>query len=210
MNERNKILTPTSANATRLTLCALPLSVAALLTFAWATDASARQKQSARTGASLYRQQCASCHGAKGEGTKAYRKPLLGNQSVGQLASYIAQNMPPGPRKCKAPDAKTIAAYMHDAFYSPVAQARNKPPRVELSRLTVRQYRNAVADLINSFQNVARWDTRRGLNGVYFKTRNIRRGERLLERIDPEIRFDFGTKPPAEGAFVDALERALA
>ncbi len=49
---------------------------------------------------------------------------------------------------------RQVAAYIYDAFYSKAAQARNpfRPARIELSRLTVRQYRNAVADLIGSFR----------------------------------------------------------
>ena len=38
------------------------------------------------------------------------------------------------------------------------ARARNRPPRIEISRLTVRQYRNAVADLIGSFRTPAKTD----------------------------------------------------
>ena len=45
-----------------------------------------------------------------------------------------------------------VAAYIHEAFYSVDARVRNKPARVELSRLTVRQYQNALADLIGSFR----------------------------------------------------------
>src|SRR5918997_3331069 len=59
-----------------------------------------------RTGQQIYQQQCASCHGAKGEGTKLYSRPLAGDRSVGELARYIAQYMPPGaPRKLPESDA---------------------------------------------------------------------------------------------------------
>ena len=62
-----------------------------------------------------------------------------------------------------------VAAYIYETFYSKDAQARNKfrLPRIELSRLTVRQYRNAVTDLIGSFRNPGRWDDERGLKGEY-------------------------------------------
>jgi mono/diheme cytochrome c family protein len=145
------------------------------------------------TGEQVYRQQCAACHGAKGEGTKAYRKPLTGSQSVGQLASFIAKSMPPGPKKCATEDAKKVAAYLFDAFYSPLAQERNRPARIELSRLTVRQYRNAVADLIGSFRKPAQPDAQRGLRGAYFASGRRRNNQAVLERVDPQIKFDFGT-----------------
>ena len=110
----------------------------------------------ARTGEQIYRQQCAACHGAAGEGTDDhYPLPLVGERSVAGLARLIAKTMPEdAPGECVGEDAEKVAAYIYDAFYSKAAQARNKfqPPRIELSRLTVRQYRNAVADLVGSFR----------------------------------------------------------
>lgn len=152
-----------------------------------------KSKAKEQTGEQIFRGQCAACHGAKGQGTKLYQKPLIGSQSVGQLAKYIAQSMPPGPKKCAAKDAPKVAAYIYDAFYSSLAQARNRPARIELSHLTVRQYRNAIADLIGSFRDGPRPDQTRGLNGEYFKIGRFRGDERVLERIDPQIQFDFGT-----------------
>ncbi|MFN3653525.1 MAG: DUF1592 domain-containing protein [Armatimonadota bacterium] len=163
--------------------------------------APARKAAPALTGEQVYRQQCASCHGAKGEGTTKYGKPLVGTQSVGQLAQFIRKTMPPGPKKCSAPHAQKVAEYIHHAFYSPLAQARNKPARVELSRLTVRQYRHAVTDLIGSFRPAPARDERRGLRAEYFKGRRLRGEDRVTERIDPEVRFDFGTNGPEPEKF---------
>src|SRR5437868_4769320 len=47
-----------------------------------------------RTGEQIYTEQCASCHGKQGEGSKEYGHPLVGDKSVGQLAKYIAKSMP--------------------------------------------------------------------------------------------------------------------
>ncbi len=106
----------------------------------------------ARTGEQIYRQMCASCHGAAGEGTDDhYPRPLIGERSVASLAKLIAKTMPEDePGTCVGPDADKVSAYIHDAFYSKAAQARHpmRPARIELSRLTVRQYKNALADLI--------------------------------------------------------------
>src|SRR5689334_12731179 len=93
---------------------------ALLLSFAWTRRAEA-VPGSASAGQKIYRQRCAACHGAKGEGAKAYPKPLTGSRSVGELARFIAQTMPPGPRKCPAPEAQKVAAYIYEAFYSPLA-----------------------------------------------------------------------------------------
>jgi mono/diheme cytochrome c family protein len=151
-----------------------------------------------RTGEQIYRQRCASCHGVSGEGTDDnYPHPLAGKKALPQLVRFIAKSMPKDdPKKCTAEEAQKVASFIYDAFYSEAAQARNRPPRVELSRLTVRQYRQAVTDLIANFRPAGRWDEQRGLHGEYFKSRRFRNGERVLERTDPEIRFDFGTASP--------------
>lgn len=145
-----------------------------------------------RTGEQVYQQLCASCHGVNGEGGKGYKRPLTGDRSVGQLARFIHAAMPPdAPRKLPMKDAQNVANYIHGAFYSSLARARNKPARVELSRLTVRQYRNALTDLIGSFRKAEAPGEKRGLAAKYFKTR--KNGQPILERVDPEVRFDFGT-----------------
>src|SRR5207244_9677236 len=119
----------------------------------------------ARTGAQIYRQQCARCHGKMGEGTdENYPRPLAGERSVAQLVRLISKSMPKDmPQKCVGADAEKVGAYIHEAFYSKAAQARNTRPRIELSRLTVRQYRHTVADLIGSFRSPGQWDQQRGL-----------------------------------------------
>jgi hypothetical protein len=155
-----------------------------------------------RTGEQIYQQDCLSCHGKQGEGSKTYGHPLVGDRSVNQLAKFIAKTMPEDdPGTCVGEDSEKVAAYMYDAFYSKTAQARNKPPRIELSRLTVRQYNNTLADLIGSFRTPGQWDDKHGLKAVYFKTNRMggrRGGESGLERIDPTVQFDFGYASPGE------------
>jgi hypothetical protein len=148
-------------------------------------------------GERIYRQRCASCHGSTGEGSKEYPRVLAGDRSVGQLARLIAKTMPEDdPGTCVGEDAQKVAAYIHDAFYSKIARERNKPARIELSRLTVRQYRHALADLIGSFREPGTWGDRRGLHGEYFKARRFREGDRVIDRLDPEVKFDFGEEGP--------------
>jgi cytochrome c len=104
-----------------------------------------------RAGEKIYRQQCARCHGPAGEGDdEFYPQPLAGDRGLEELARYIAKTMPEDkPEKVSREDAERVAAYIYDAFYSKVARNRNLPVRIELARLTVRQHRNAIADLIN-------------------------------------------------------------
>ncbi|HLJ97046.1 MAG TPA: DUF1592 domain-containing protein [Gemmataceae bacterium] len=163
-----------------------------------------------RTGEQIYRQLCARCHGSAGEGTKDnYPRSLAGNRSVVQLARLIAKTMPEDdPGQCIGEDADKVAAYIYDAFYSKEAQARNKPPRIELARLTVRQYRSAVTDLVGSFRTADHWGEQRGLQGEYFKARRFRNGDRVLQRLDPMIQFDFGTASP-DSEKLDASEFSM-
>ncbi len=152
------------------------------------------------TGEQLYRDHCVRCHGSKGEGTKKYDMPLVGEKSVAQLAKVIDETMPEGnPEKLDAKQSAKVAAYTYETFYSPEAQARLNPPRIELARLTVGQYRNAIADLLGSFREPApKWGEERGLHGEYYNARNFRGSSVQVERTDPQVAFDFGTKGPAE------------
>src|SRR5205823_814265 len=75
---------------------------------------------------------------------------------------------------------------------------RNRPARIELARLTVRQYRQAVADVVGSFRRPMAWGDQRGLKGEYFAGRRLG-GKATLDRTDPQVKFDFGTESPAPG-----------
>ncbi len=151
-----------------------------------------------RSGAVIYHELCASCHGASGEGVASgYANPLIGDRSIGELAKYIDQTMPEGePEVLNAADSAKVAAYIHETFYSPTAQARNQPARVELSRLTVRQYRQSVADIVEGFRWSNRMGDKPGLKGEYFNSRRARKEDRKIERVDPVVRFAFGDSSP--------------
>ncbi len=147
-------------------------------------------------GQRLFEARCAPCHGKNGQGGSADPSPLNGTLSPTELAAFIKRSMPPGPKKCPAPIADKIAAYIHDAFYSPIAQERIRPARVQLSRLTVRQFRNAVSDLVSGFHPAIPSSASHGLSATYFKGRSRDGANKVLQRVDPEVRFDFGTGFP--------------
>ena len=156
-------------------------------------------------GAGIYQQKCARCHGKAGEGTKEYTTRLVGNRSVEQLTKYIAKRMPEdAPGTVSPADSEKVAAYIFDAFYSPAAQARIKAPRVELARLTVNEYRNAVADLVGTFQAGKSMNSGKagpaeeGLRGQYFTGGGKKGGGRtqVISRIDPVVQFDFLKSTP--------------
>ena len=150
-------------------------------------------------GFSLFNEHCSSCHGLQGEGSEAYPAPLLGNLSVNQLTHYIDKTMPDGdPSQVTGKEANLIAETIHSSFYSLIAQEKNKPQRLNLSRLTVRQMQESLADIIGSFRSSSpNIDHQKGLCGEYFDSRKFSKGSRVLERTDPRIDFSFGTKSPA-------------
>lgn len=151
------------------------------------------------SGEQVFRSKCVACHGPQGEGTAKQKRRLAGDKSVAQLADLIAETMPEDdPGTLSAAEARAVAAYIHDAFYSRIARERNRPARIELARLTVRQYRLALADLVGSFREPARWGDVRGLKGDYSSGRRRRRRDSGagVERVDPQIQFDFGDRAP--------------
>lgn len=146
------------------------------------------------SGREIYRQQCAKCHGRNGGGVKAkYEEALRGNRSLEKLTRYIDKAMPEDdPDRCVGEDAAAVARYIYDAFYSREARIRKHPPRVELVRLTNRQYANTVADLVKQFTGKDGTPTgERGLRAVYYDAKDFNRDKKLLERVDRRIDFDF-------------------
>ncbi|HSI71953.1 MAG TPA: DUF1592 domain-containing protein, partial [Fimbriimonas sp.] len=152
-----------------------------------------------RTGAAVFASDCAPCHGDKGQGGPGFSKPLVGSKSAADLAKFIHASMPPPGKKLSPAEANLVADYAYKAFYGPAAQAKNKAARVELSRLTVKQFQNALADLVaptwGQFPTVSG-----GLSAEYYKGRHFNEGKQI-ERVDPMIKFDFGTDAPAADKF---------
>jgi len=180
---RNRLLAPAVALSVFSLIAHLPFAAAA------ATET---------TGEQIFRDQCARCHGKAGEGTPDnYPDALAGDKSVPQLTKLIHETMPDdADEKCSEDDSAKVAAYIYDAFYSADARVRNKPARVEFSRLTVRQYQNAVADLVAGARGQTKWGTERGLHGAYYNARQFKPDELKLERTDEEIHFDWGELCP--------------
>lgn len=169
---------------------------AAAMSIAWQSFSSAQGQEQA--GEQIYQRRCAVCHGADGEGTaKNHPHQLAGDRSVQELAGFIGKSMPADdPGTCPPADAERVAAYIHDAFYSRQARERHKPPRIELTHLTVRQYRLAIADLLASFRVPGQRVDERGLRGHYITSTPNGENKEALVRIDPQVRFDFGTSSP--------------
>ena len=179
------------------TIFRVPVGWAGWLACLWMSAAPLAAED--HPGLAIYREHCGRCHGDAGAGTKDVPESLVGDRSVNQLAAYIDETMPEDdPSRVTGDAARQVAEYIHGAFYSAVARDRNRPARVELSRLTVRQYQNTAADLIASFRNRGPGiDSRRGLRAEYFRSRSFDRQSGLVyEQIDPQIDFDFGLEGP--------------
>ncbi|PYI80332.1 MAG: hypothetical protein DME26_21785 [Verrucomicrobia bacterium] len=169
----------------------------------WLSQQDALGADRRLTGREIFRQLCVKCHGRNGEGVKGkYDDALHGDWPIEKLTRYIDKSMPDdAPEKCVGQDAAAVARYIYDAFYSREARLRNHPPRVELVRLTNRQYLNAVADLINAFTGSdPALGEERGLRGNYGPRKRRSEGEvKSFERLDRQVNFTFGdTSPDAE------------
>ncbi len=151
-------------------------------------------------GKQIYNEACAVCHGDQGQGgTDGYADPLTGDLSVAELAQIIAETMPEDdPDSCVAEAAEAVAAYIHHAFYSPIAQAKRNPPQIRLARLTGEQLRQSVADLYAHFNNPLWTTDRRGISGTYFTGAGWGDDRLRIQRIDDVVDFDFGRGGPGE------------
>ena len=166
---------------------------------------------STRSGDTIYREDCARCHGPQGEGVAGqYDETLYGEQSVASLARYIHRTMPDDrPEKTSEADARLVAEFIHGAFYSPQARARNTPERIEFSRLTQRRYRESIADLLSGFTESRQTERSGGLQAEYFQSKGMNKKDKsALQRIDPTVRFDFGTNSPTPDITADQFSIA--
>jgi hypothetical protein len=153
------------------------------------------------TGQEIYKVQCAACHGPGGEGVEDFcPDPLHGDRPLEDLIEVIDDTMPEDdPEKCSGEAAKKVAEFIYETFYTAEARARNEPPRIELARLTVRQYRNAATDLIAAFAGQSQLGESRGIKGQYYNARSFQRNRKVLDRIDSRIDFDFEEGSPLPG-----------
>ena len=147
-------------------------------------------------GRKIYSQQCAQCHGSEGQGTQVhYEARLEGDLALSELAELISDTMPEeDPDQCVGEDAAAVAKFVFKEFYSAEAQYRRNAPRVQLSRRTVRQYKNSVADLIASFHDPMWIPDERGLQAHYFAASYWNEKRRLAQETDDRIDFGEGVK----------------
>ena len=166
-----------------------------------------------RTGEVVYREECMRCHGPVGQGVAGKAdEPLVGEKSPTFLAKYISREMPEDDvGSLSLAESAASAEYIHKAFYSAEARARNSPPRIELAHLTDRQYRESMADLLGSLRRTTSTNISGGLAANYrerpprdpAKPDQDKPEVRFKDGIDPVIDFDFGAKPPEKGTYTE-------
>jgi hypothetical protein len=150
-------------------------------------------------GKEIYTEQCARCHGADGEGVpKLYPQPLEGDRAISDLSQYISQSMPEDdPERCVGDDAKEVASYVYESFYSEIARYRKKPPRIGLMHLTHRQYEESIADLLSPMVGFGTWKDQHGLQAEYRAKRKEKdQPRKSFERVDATIDFQFSEQGP--------------
>ena len=161
-------------------------------------------------GAKIYSEKCASCHGANGQGTEDVPQQLFGDRSTFELAEVVSNTMPEGePEACVGEEARLVAEWMRQEFYSPEAQARINPPKRRLSRLTVSQYQNSIADLVQSFTWFNQPNDKDGLDARYYDSRHFQDKKKVIERLDESVFFDFGEATPDADKFASAEEFSI-
>ena len=125
------------------------LSLAAVAASALgACDDSGAVQDRVQSGQASYEAMCKGCHGGLGEGGSG---PSLRDWSRGEpeLTSIIDARMPLGnPDACRGDCAKNVAQYILATFKGPVQCSGPHLAARSLRLLTVREYKNTLADLV--------------------------------------------------------------
>ncbi|WP_367872029.1 DUF1592 domain-containing protein [Luteolibacter sp. Populi] len=174
--------------------------------------ASLLAQEAPLAGDAIYSKHCASCHGKNGEGVPdEVDEPLYGERSLVSLSKYIDKRMPEDdPDLLNAEESHRVAEYIMGAFYSPEARAKNTaPPKLAVARLTNRQYRESIADLLGSFGKTTVPGEGKGLKAQYFQSDGMnKKAKKVTDREDQRLEFDFAEGPPVEGISADQFSIA--
>ena len=153
-------------------------------------------------GKKLYAQHCAECHGTSGEGVEdEFSKPLVGDWPLQKLTDYIGKTMPDyDPDEVKGKDAELVSRFIYKSFYQRPELFR-KESRIQLARLTNRQFRQSVTDLFAQFEGQPVLSKPvQGLKGKYYNAEGMNKRKKMhAEKIDPFINFNYGEKAALDG-----------
>ncbi len=176
------------------------------------TVGTAAAQEPAMNGEAIYRKHCAECHGDNGQGVPdEYEDPLHGDRSLTSLTRYIDRYMPEeDPDLLSTEESKQVAEYIMGAFYSQQARAQTEPPQKRaFARLTNRQFRESVADLIGSFGDTIPPGQGTGLKARYYQSDGMDKKAKLaFEREDTQLDFNFESNSPGDGITPDQFSIA--
>ena len=180
---------------------ATPLPLSILLAASYLLTGLVQQVNANETGQEIYREQCAQCHGLRGEGVAGkYDEPFSSDFSQAELTAIIAATMPEGePESCEGMEAVEVASYIRNQLLANRTADAQTSARLTLSRLTGEQLRQSLADLYGHFQGNLWTQNERGVAASYFEGRRSAQDKLKLERNDPTINFDFGKEDPVDG-----------
>ena len=154
------------------------------------------------TGKKLYIQHCAECHGENGEGVEdEFSKPLVGDWPLGKLTDYVIKTMPDyDPELVTGKEAEAVSKFVFESFYKKPELFR-KESRIQLARLTNRQFKQSIADLFSQFEGQPVLNKPvQGLKGQYYNAEGMNKRKKMhAERIDSKINFNFGGNAAIEG-----------
>ncbi|NJM38290.1 MAG: cytochrome c [Akkermansiaceae bacterium] len=152
-------------------------------------------------GSEIYKQHCAECHGENGEGVKGkYDDPLEGNRTIDSLTRYIDRYMPEDkPELLDTAQARQVAEYVSATFYAKRSESNAAGhQKISFVRLTNRQFRESVADLIGSFDCTSAPGDGSGLHAEYFQSDGMdKKAKKAFERRDLALEFDFAEAGPS-------------
>ena len=155
-----------------------------------------------KDGEKLYAQHCAECHGANGEGVEdEFSKPLVGDWPIQKLIHYVDKTMPDyDPGLVKGKEAEAISHFLFESFYRKPELFRTDT-RIQLSRLTNRQFRQSVTDLFSAFEgSLDLSQAEHGLKGRYYNSEGMnKRKDMHAERTDLTLSHDFKDHAPYDG-----------
>ena len=153
-------------------------------------------------GKKLYIQHCSECHGEQGEGVEdEYSKPLIGDWPVTKLIHYVDRTMPDyDPDLVKGKEAEAISRFVFETFYQK-PELFQKDSKIQLARLTNRQYRQSVTDLFGQFEGQPALNNPvQGLKGKYYNAEGMNKRKKMhAEQIDSVINFNYQDKAALKG-----------
>jgi hypothetical protein len=130
-----------------------------------------------------------------------FSKPLTGDWPIEKLNRYVDETMPDyDPDEVKGQDAELVSRFIYQSFYQKPELFR-KESKIQLARLTNRQYRQSVTDLFAQFEGQPVLSKPvQGLKGKYYDAEGMNKRKKMhAEQIDPFINFNYGEKAALDG-----------